>query len=125
VAALRRFAAALRTMPADNAAARLGLWQSGFVDELKEKLAAFHPAPPDYTTLPPELKNHLVSPSGWFALYIYPQEDLWNQGALERFVRDIEPRIEKVNGSPAPIKLTGIAHNIYHSTASIRSSFLR
>lgn len=124
IAAMRSLASKLRA--GDSASLDwLAQWQVGFVDELKEMLAAFHPSPPDYTVLPPELKNHLVSPDGTFALYIYPKEDLWDQAALERFVDEIEPRIMQTNTTDAPLVLTGIAHNISHSTAAIRASFIR
>ncbi len=63
-----------------------------------------------------------MSESGVYALHIYPKEDLWRQAALERFVADVEARVGTL---AKPVTLTGIAHNIAHSTASIRSSFIR
>jgi predicted RND superfamily exporter protein len=84
-------------------------------------MAEFRPGPPDLGKVPASLRGHLVSESGVYALYIYPKEDLWKQAALERFVGEIESRLD---GLPASVTLTGIAHNIAHSTAAIRSSFV-
>ncbi|MDB5319105.1 MAG: hpnN [Phycisphaerales bacterium] len=121
VAALREFAAAVRKTPPERAAASLSAWQVGFVEELKGMLATFDPPPPDLAKVPVALRDHLISESGVYALHIYPKEDLWRNDALERFVGEVESRIARV---PGPLTLTGIAHNIAHSTASIRSSFI-
>src|SRR5439155_6018466 len=48
--------------------------------------------------------------------------DLWNQRNLREFVTDVEQRVAHVQGN---LTLTGIAMNIYHSTASIERSFHR
>jgi len=100
----------------------LSEWQVGFVGELKEMMRMFRPGPPDLAKVPAALRDHLVSESGVYALHIYPKEDLWRTEALERFVAEVEARLAPVKG---PLTLTGIAHNISHSTASIRSSFIR
>ena len=76
----------------------------------------------DPARLPPELRTHLVSPDGFYALYIYPTYDLWQREHLERFVGDVERRLATVPGVPAP---TGIAVNILHSTTRVQASFLR
>jgi hypothetical protein len=55
-------------------------------------------------------------------MYVLPKEDLWGQAALDRFITDIEPRVA---GLKPRVMLTGIAHNVYHTTSSIRSSFYR
>jgi hopanoid biosynthesis associated RND transporter like protein HpnN len=122
VAAMQAFAAEARRAAPDRAATSLSAWQVRFVEELKGMLATFDPPPPDLAKVPEALRDHLVSDSGVYALHIYPKEDLWNHQALERFVDDVESRLAPVAG---PLTLTGIAHNIAHSTASIRSSFIR
>src|SRR5258706_1175144 len=122
VAALSDFAAAVRKAPPEQAAARLSVWQVGFVGQLKSLLATFTPPPPDLAKVPGPLRDHLVSDTGVYALHIYPRDDLWKTAALDRFVAEIESRLAPV---PGPLTLTGIAHNIAHSTASIRSSFIR
>lgn len=122
VRALREFATVLRAAPGEVAAGRLSAWQVGFVGELKEMLGTFRPPAPDLAKVPAGLADHLVSRDGVYALHIYPKEDLWRTEALERFVAEVEGRLASVKG---PITLTGIAHNISHSTASIRSSFIR
>jgi predicted RND superfamily exporter protein len=122
VGALGEFASALHATPADTAAAGLSAWQLGFVGELKEMLGTFRPPAPDLAKVPAGLADHLVSRDGVYALHVYPKEDLWRTEALEQFVAEVEGRLVSVKG---PITLTGIAHNISHSTASIRSSFIR
>jgi hopanoid biosynthesis associated RND transporter like protein HpnN len=105
-----------------RAAARLTAWQHDFILVLKDALAPFHPQPLDLVKLPPELKSHYIGTDGTFALYVYPTEDLWARPQLAAFVRDLETRIEPVPGERT---LTGIALNVYHSTASIEKSFYK
>jgi hypothetical protein len=122
-AALDRLAAALATTAhtdARESAARLTAWQAGFVDELKDLFAAFSPPPPDFPKAPPLLRDHLIGRDGAYALYLYPREDLWNQANLDAFISDVEPRLAPLNNK---VTLTGIAHNLHHSTAAIRRSF--
>jgi predicted RND superfamily exporter protein len=102
------------------AAARLSAWQAGFLGELREMMAAFRPPPPDFSKAPAALRDHLVGRDGAYALYVYPRDDLWEQAKLDAFVSDVEARVK---GLGRPVTLTGIAHNIHHSTASIKSSF--
>jgi predicted RND superfamily exporter protein len=100
----------------------LTLWQSDFVAELKNLLSEFYPAPIDVNALPAQLKNHYISPDGYYALYVTPKENLWNREKLVAFVTDLETRIATVPDHPP---LTGIAPQIYHSTAAIKASFLK
>jgi predicted RND superfamily exporter protein len=120
VEALGEFARVARGMGAGEVAKRLSAWQVGFVGELKGMMEQFRPGPPDLSKVPATLRGHLVSESGIYALHIYPREDLWKQAALDRFVNEVEGRLD---GLPPSVTLTGIAHNIAHSTAAIRSSF--
>jgi predicted RND superfamily exporter protein len=120
--ALRAFVAAIGKAEPGVAAARLSAWQEGFVGELKQMLAQFTPAPPDLAKVPEELRSHFVAADGTYAMYVLPKDDLWDHAALNRFVEDVEPRVK---GLAKPVTLTGIAHNIYHSTFSIRSAFYR
>lgn len=120
---LRAFAA---TLSGEDSSAKSGLsdrlseWQRGFVDQLKESLAQFAPPPIDAAALPTELRSHLVGRDGRYALYIYPNADLWEQQNLAAFVRDVDARVNAVPGAPRP---TGIAQNIYHTTAAIQRAF--
>lgn len=104
----------------DRMAARLTEWQAGFIQQMRESLASFSIKSLDIESLPDELRSHFVGLDGQFALYIYPKADLWEQANLVAFASDIETRMAKVPGAPAA---TGIAINLYHSTASIESSF--
>ncbi|MFA6044591.1 MAG: MMPL family transporter [Phycisphaerales bacterium] len=117
--ALRQFVAATAGHePA--AAARLTAWQGAFLEQLKTTLAGFSPPPIEPKTLPDAMREHFVSPDGTFALYIYPKKDLWEQAALREFVSDIDARLAGVTGAPAA---TGIAPNIFHTTAAIERAF--
>ncbi|HTW94666.1 MAG TPA: MMPL family transporter [Tepidisphaeraceae bacterium] len=116
------FAKALLAANPDVAAARLTQWQQGFVQQLQQMLDRFNPPPPDVDTLPAELKNHLVSSDGYYALYITPRENLWQRVPLARFVNDIERRAASVPNHPP---ITGVAPEIYHSTRAIQHSFYK
>jgi uncharacterized protein len=105
--------------------AALGLlsqWQSQFAAQLHGLVARFTPPPLDAQKLPAELRNHLVSSDGYYALYISPKENLWQRGPLEKFVLDVESRVQNIPNHPP---ITGIAPEIYHSTRSIELSFYK
>jgi uncharacterized protein len=99
---------------------RLSKWQNAFIDQLRDSLASFHPHDLDTAALPAEMRGHYIGADGSFALYIYPKQDLWVQSNLAAFVKDVESRIVPVPGNRT---LTGIALNVFHSTASIEKSF--
>jgi predicted RND superfamily exporter protein len=120
---LRRFSRTMEDAGGDDAtrvAARLSQWQRAFVDQLKELLAQFHPADLRIDQLPQELRSHYVADDGTFALYAYPKGNLWHQSELRAFSRDVEPRMQRLPGDRT---LTGIAIDIYHSTAYIERAF--
>ncbi len=123
---LRSFAARLDAASSDDArraiVERLSRWQEVFLEELRGIISQFDPPPPDIAKLPDELRSHFVSGDGNYALYINPKEDLWDQSALKRFVKQVEGRVKQVPGAP---DVTGIASDIYHSTASIEHAFYK
>ena len=125
---LRRFADQI-TRPgadADGIARALSAWQSLFVDQLRSLMAMAGPPPVAVENIPPAIREHLAStidqPPGQhlFALYIEPKEDLWKRENLSRFMREVERQVATVPGAPP---VTGIASDIYHSTASIELAF--
>ena len=122
IAALRTFATKLDAR-SDADAARLAQalssWQVAFLDQLRDIMAQFHPTL-NVAALPQEVRSHLVSADGYYALYIYPKEDLWNRQSLTRFVQEVEERVAQVPGAP---RVTGIASDIYHTTSAIERSF--
>jgi hopanoid biosynthesis associated RND transporter like protein HpnN len=119
-AELAKFADALKNADGVKTATRLSQWQEAFIQQLTQTLAQFYSPTLNVDELPTELKSHLVGTDGTYALYIYPKADLWNQHNLQLFVNDIESRASHLSGD---YTLTGIAINIYHSTASIKTSF--
>jgi hypothetical protein len=118
---LKRFA----DVAANPAAAEtLSKWQLSFMQQLQGLMARFSPPPLQVQALPAELRDHLISADGTYALYIYPRENLWQRPPLEHFVMDVEGRIapDKIPGAPP---LTGIAHQVFHSTQFIEIAFYK
>jgi hypothetical protein len=103
-----------------QAAERLSNWQEVFAGELKDLLDAFHPQPLDLAAVPVDLRRHLVSDDGYYALYIYPKKDLWDRPSLTEFETQVENAVAQVPGAPP---VTGIASNVFHTTASIHRAF--
>jgi hypothetical protein len=120
--ALKRFAETIQS-PAhpDPIASRLSEWQVAFIGQLHGLYDGMTPPPPDIRKLPDELRSHLISKDGDYALYITPKADLWKQENLEPFVRDLDERISKIPG----LSVTGVAPNIYHTTGAIRIAFYK
>ena len=115
---LLEFADLIQSTP--DAAARLSEWQDVFVGELRDMVEKFHPGPLDMQAVPAELRDHLVSSDGTYALYIYPKADLWYRAFLDEFVTQVEKAVAGVPGAPA---VTGIASDVYHTTGAIRLAF--
>jgi uncharacterized protein len=119
-------AGAMRQFAANAHGAAVGLvlsqWQHDFVQQLKSLRSEFSPPPLEMSQLPDELRNHLISADGYYALYVNPKENLWKRQPLEQFVLDVEGRMAAIPGSPS---LTGIAPEIYHSTRSIELAFYK
>jgi uncharacterized protein len=108
-------------------ARRLSVWQQRFVDDLQQTAQIMSPRSLDIDDLPPEVKNHFVSPGNIYALYIYPRFDLWQQSNLRAFVEALEGTSQQpgLARSPTDIPiLTGIAVELYYSTKSIQGAFL-
>ena len=128
VTSLRKFADALTDPKADatKTAVALSAWQDAFVGDLKHLLAMINPPTPKLEDLPPALSEHLAStvdqPPGkpLYALYIEPAKDLWQRKNLSQFMQDVERRVASIPNAPS---VTGIASDIYHSTASIERAF--
>ena len=102
------------------AAARLSQWQAIFVDELKDLLGQFSVKKLNIAAVPEELRGHLLSSDGYYALYIYPSLDLWQQNNLALFVDEVEKAVKPLPNAPT---VTGIASNVYHTTESIHDAF--
>jgi predicted RND superfamily exporter protein len=90
------------------------------VANLKSLLAQFSPPPLQLKNIPRELRDHLVSQEGDYALYIYPKKDLWKRADLEEFEKQVEQRVASI---PAAPPVTGITSNIYHTTRAIERAF--
>ncbi|HVS70508.1 MAG TPA: MMPL family transporter [Phycisphaerae bacterium] len=132
-------AAALdNTKDAHELCNRVSAWQQAFFTELQRQTALFTPGPLDIARLPASLREHYVStiapsaaprserdvleataPAGHptYALYVYPKADLWDAGALQDFVKEVESR------TPKDVVLTGIAPQLYHSVQEIHRAF--
>ena len=62
--------------------------------------AASNPDPVSVGDLPPELKDHFVSPQGRWLLQVYPKDQVWDMEPLEKFVTDIRTVDPEVTGTP-------------------------
>jgi uncharacterized protein len=123
VAALQKFADDLDRLAgprADAAAVQLSDWQRIFVAEVRGLLDQFSPGSPDLSAMPRQLRSHYLSDDGFYALYIYPTKDLWNDAYLNEFESSIESLVATVPGAPRP---TGITSNVYHTTDAIHKAF--
>jgi hypothetical protein len=124
---LRQLAARLDQGAASPALARadaqaLSDWQRGFTQKLRAGLKEFNPPPLNLEAVPAELRLHLVSADGEYALYIDPRNDLWNRADLAAFVTDVESRVDSVPNHPP---VTGLPGNVFHSTRYIEHAFYR
>jgi len=120
-AALLQFATRIeKSSDPTPTAANLSAWQNAFVNDLKQLMSAFAPIQPDVQAIPPEVRGHLVDPEGVYALYIYPTQDLWNHANLVAFMEQVEQAVGTIPNAP---EVTGIASDMYHTTASIRQAF--
>jgi len=120
---LRDFAGridALAPSEAPRAAQRLCAWQEVFAHELKDLLDQFAPVELNIQTVPAEVRRHLLSDDGFYALHIYPRKDLWDQPNLIEFTNGVEKAVATVPGAPP---VTGIACDVYHTTGAIRWAF--
>jgi predicted RND superfamily exporter protein len=120
---LLQFAADLDRLTGDTATAaahQLSNWQTIFVGEVRELIGQFRPGDLDLSTVPQQLKAHYVSADGYFALYIYPVKDLWDDASLNEFESSVEAAVAKIPGSP---HVTGISSNVFHTTGSIHNAF--
>ncbi len=104
----------------DAIAQRLSAWQAAFEQELRKALRQLSPPKIDLDKLPRELRARYVSDDGTFALHINPKHDLWNRNNLETFVNDVQASVARVPASPP---VTGIAPNIFYSTAGVERAF--
>jgi predicted RND superfamily exporter protein len=131
----RAATAALDPVQAIRFAEALDGWQRGFVAQVKLAVTALPPPKLGIGRLPESMRHHFVSydaatSKAVYALYVYPRADLWERAPLAAFVKQVEERVATVpprlgaDGKPgAPLRVTGIASNIYHSTAAIEHAF--
>ncbi len=101
------------------AAKQLSTWQRIFVAEIKNLMAQFTPSKLDIAALPHQLRNHYFN-DGYYALFIYPAKDLWDDASLNQFESTVEAAVAKIPGAP---HVTGIASNVYHTTGAIHTAF--
>jgi predicted RND superfamily exporter protein len=139
---LRETAAKVRKAGEDaEILARLNEWEKRFWGDLRANARRFLPPKLDLGALPPTVRDHYVSyrrgdavplselsaearavqAKPTYALYILPREDLWQEGNLESFVREIEARRAKAE---RPFSVTGIAVQLLYSTREIHRAFL-
>jgi len=123
---LAQFADDLDHLPSDSApdstaaaAKQLSIWQRIFVAQIKDLMAQFTPSKLDIPALPHQLRNHYFN-DGYYALFIYPVKDLWNDANLNQFEFAVESAVAKVPGAP---HVTGISSDVYHTTEATHDAF--
>lgn len=111
-------------------AAALQDWQQHFVGRVQQAVNQLPPEAVEIAQLPASMREHYVSENSpshkrIYALYVYPKENLWNREPLAAFVTEVERCVAAVPAlaGQEPLRLTGIASNIYHSTAAIEHAF--
>ncbi len=82
-------------------------------------MAQFTPLKLDIPALPHQLRNHYFN-DGYYALFIYPVKDLWDDANLNEFESTVEAAVAKIPGAP---HVTGIASDVYHTTGAIHTAF--
>jgi predicted RND superfamily exporter protein len=120
---LRQFAYDIDQLSGPNAgsaAARLSTWQRIFVQEVHDLIDQFRPGSLNLDAVPSRMREHFESTDGYFALYIKPAQDLWNDENLNAFESSVEAAVAKVPDVP---HVTGIASNVYHTTGAIHDAF--
>jgi len=122
-AVFNRFADTLRDLSgpsATTAAAQLSRWEVLFIGELRDLLDQYRPEDLNLSRLPSQLKSHYVSDDGYYALYIYPVKDLWDDTNLNEF----EGSVESMVAAAVPgLHVTGIASNVYWTTRATHTAF--
>jgi predicted RND superfamily exporter protein len=113
---------------------RLARWERILLAILRENLEQFAPGEVDIARLPRTLRDHLVSMPAkaeaagggkpTYVLYVYPKKDLWEGGALQAFVKEVETRAARA-GVRDGVLVTGIAPELFYSTQEIHSAFLK
>lgn len=62
--------------------------------------ALLRPKPLVEGETPKKLMTHFKSPNGFYALTIYPKEDIWEWASLEHFLNEVRTVIPQVTGAP-------------------------
>lgn len=62
--------------------------------------ALLRPEPLTQSDAPEKLLSRFKSPGGYYALTIYPKEDVWDWDALERFLSQVRTVLPEVTGAP-------------------------
>ena len=98
----------------------LGAFQREFFADLHKNLeilgTGMKPTTIELGDLPDDLVGRFVSPKGRYALFIYPEENIWDPVALQRFVDDIRGVDDSVTGTPI---------EVHESANLMRRTFLR
>lgn len=89
----------------------LGKFQREFFADLHKHLTilsgGIDPKPIELADLPEDLVGRFVSPKGRYALFIYPRENIWDPGALARFVDEIREVDPLALGTPIEVHESG------------------
>ncbi|RME74067.1 MAG: hypothetical protein D6785_16265, partial [Planctomycetota bacterium] len=73
-------------------------YQNQILDQVKILQKLLSPPPLDLKTLPAELKDYFIAPSGMTAIYIYPKVNVRKPENLEAFVKELRSISPSVTG---------------------------
>lgn len=90
-----------------DAGARLSEFEFAFFGDLRDKLkiliSGMHPKQLKLKDLPEVIKQRFISKNGRYAVYITPNEDIWNPSDLKEFVTEIRKVDPLILGTPVEV----------------------
>lgn len=99
---------------------RLGHLQQAFFEDIHKNMqilaSGMRPGRIGLADLPSDLVSRFVSMKGRYALFIYPEDNIWDPDALEKFITDIKGIDPNVLGTPI---------EVYESGKLMRNTFKR
>lgn len=116
----QKFLRDVRNTDEGTAAGRLGLYSEKLFADYREKIqdlkAAAHPTPVRIEDLPESLRKRFIGKSGKYLITVFPNVNIWERQAMERFlqqIRQIDPNV------------TGNAVHMYESSRLMKEGYIK
>ena len=94
----------LQSLDPEQALVRLAEYEKSFFGDLQAQLtllATQADRPMEITDIPDDIRRMLVGRTGKFLLRVFPAENVWERGPLERFVSEVRSVAPKATGTPS------------------------